>query len=88
MDDLTPIRNCGIRFTFRCPKKWEHLDITRDPAVRHCSACDQRVYLCRTEEETRLHAKARHCVAVPVEKKTEEITELICGGISEEIEDR
>ena len=81
MDDLTPIRNCGIRFTFRCPKKWEHLDLTRDPAVRHCSARDQRVYLCRTEEETRPHAKARHCVAwVPFEE--EDVGYL--GGSSEE----
>ncbi|MBI5368816.1 MAG: hypothetical protein HZA54_17405 [Planctomycetes bacterium] len=57
------IRNCAFRFKFKCPLKWQNLDATEHDAVRHCRACNQHVYLCRTDEETIGHAQAGRCVA-------------------------
>ena len=59
-----PIENCPVRFAFRCPRKWENLTPTEDPAVRFCHACQKSVHYCGTLGEARRHARAGHCVAV------------------------
>jgi uncharacterized protein (TIGR02996 family) len=63
--DRPPIENCEDRFfAFKCPKKWEALRGTDDPAVRHCDACDKPVYYCRDLMEAYGHARRGACVAV------------------------
>jgi uncharacterized protein (TIGR02996 family) len=69
------ILNCGsaaseprrVRFSFVCERKWETLHPTEDAAVRHCNSCDSRVYQCATVKEAEAHARAGHCIAVPLE---------------------
>jgi uncharacterized protein (TIGR02996 family) len=62
--DRPKIENCDAAFRFRCPKQWESLKITGDPAVRHCDACDKKVHYCRTLPEAQAHARQGDCVAV------------------------
>ncbi|MDR3637829.1 MAG: hypothetical protein P4L84_28745 [Isosphaeraceae bacterium] len=63
MKTTRPIRNCPPVFRFVCPKRWEALTPTEERGVRHCGQCDQRAYLCATDEETVTHARAGHCIA-------------------------
>ncbi|MBY0457213.1 MAG: hypothetical protein K2V38_07740, partial [Gemmataceae bacterium] len=51
-------------FKFQCPKRWENLKATRDPAVRYCDACDKAVHFCHTLPEAQSRARAGECVAV------------------------
>ena len=64
--DRPKIENCRVAasFRFQCPKQWENLKVTGDPAVRHCAACDKGVHYCHTLEEAQRHARQGHCVAV------------------------
>jgi len=61
--DCAPVEEC-VTFTFRCPQRWDTLQLTEAESVRHCSACSQDVYYCRGAVEAREHAAAGHCVAV------------------------
>jgi uncharacterized protein (TIGR02996 family) len=59
-----PIDRCEApAFRFKCPKAWESLTSTDDPAVRHCGACMKHVYFCETLQEVREHAESLRCVA-------------------------
>lgn len=65
---LRTVRKCPatprrVRMRFECPRTWEGLAPTDDPGVRRCEACRQDVYFCATDEETREHARAGHCIA-------------------------
>jgi uncharacterized protein (TIGR02996 family) len=60
-----PIEGCPA-FDFSCPKQWSELAPTERDGVRHCSACDQRVYYCASVEEARDHASRGACVALDV----------------------
>jgi uncharacterized protein (TIGR02996 family) len=62
--DRPKIENCDTAFRFKCPKRWEDLKLTPDFAVRHCNACEKKVYFCRTLPEAQNHAREGHCVAV------------------------
>jgi len=62
--DRPKIENCEPAFRFQCPKQWENLEITRDPTIRHCNACEKKVYYCRTLPDAQNHARQGHCVAV------------------------
>lgn len=55
-----------IEFEFECPIKWESLTPTSDVGVRHCDACQQKVYYCDTITEARDHARQGRCVVVDV----------------------
>ena len=57
------IRNCRPVIAEPCPRKWEALTDTADPAVRHCESCGKSVFFCATDEETIAHARAGECVA-------------------------
>jgi hypothetical protein len=57
------VRNCRDGFAFVCPKRWEGLAPTGDENVRHCPACNEDVFFCRTDEETLRRAKAGQCIA-------------------------
>jgi uncharacterized protein (TIGR02996 family) len=58
-----PVENCG-RFSFECPKWWDTLAATDDPAVRSCDACQKPVRYCATIDEAKPHVRDGHCVAV------------------------
>ncbi len=64
--DRPKIENCQVpvAFKFRCPKQWENLMVTGDPAVRHCAACRENVHYCHMLEDAQSHARQGHCVAV------------------------
>lgn len=62
--DRPMIENCDEHFAFKCPLKWENLQLTDDHKVRHCDACDKSVYHCNTVDEARDHAVLGECVAV------------------------
>lgn len=51
-------------FEFECPKLWENLKPTDDPAVRFCKGCRQNVHYCDTITVARQHAHQGRCVAV------------------------
>lgn len=65
--------NCGkgpkeprrVRFSFVCDKRWETLNPSDVPNVRHCSICNERVHQCSTVQDAESHARAGHCIAVP-----------------------
>src|SRR5262249_36539754 len=59
-----PIENCGLRFKFRCPKKWDQLKSTGDDAQRFCETCRKTVYYCDSIEEGRRHAWQGDCIAI------------------------
>ncbi|MDH5300131.1 MAG: hypothetical protein OEW58_02070 [Gammaproteobacteria bacterium] len=59
------VRFC--EFSFKCPKLWQNLDETDDPAVRYCNSCQQQVYLCVGREELRDALNKGYCVALPDE---------------------
>jgi uncharacterized protein (TIGR02996 family) len=60
-----PIEGCPA-FDFSCPRLWSELTPTERDGVRHCGACDQRVYYCASVEEAREHAARGACVALDV----------------------
>lgn len=68
----TSIRQCGlaidpsprVRFNYACPERWETLDPTADPTVRHCSSCGHEVYFCGSVEEVAERARRGECVTV------------------------
>jgi len=62
--DRTAIENCGLRFAFECPRRWEQLLPTSEETVRFCSACRKPVYYCETVAEAREKACRGECVAV------------------------
>lgn len=53
-----------LLFRKRCTRRWESLDPTPDPAVRHCNDCSQTVHYCGTIAEARSHASFGDCIAV------------------------
>jgi uncharacterized protein (TIGR02996 family) len=58
-----PVENCVV-FTFDCPKWWDTLATTADPAVRACDTCQKTVHYCATVSEALGHASSGRCVAV------------------------
>lgn len=58
------LENCRVRFSVSCPMQWEALRGTDVPGVRHCDACDRRVYYCSTVRDLQHHALRGNCVAV------------------------
>ena len=65
--DRPAIESCDAAFQFQCPKQWENLKLTPDFAVRHCDACEKKVYFCRTLPEAQGHVRQGHCVAVQLD---------------------
>lgn len=60
------IENCGVRWRFQCPKKWDQLEIYRgDPEMRFCSACRRMVTYCESVETARRIAESTgNCVVI------------------------
>lgn len=61
--DCSAVENC-LTFAFKCPKRWDPLHLTHEPAVRHCDTCQESVYYCGDVAEARQHAAKGHCVAI------------------------
>ncbi len=61
VEDPGDIRNCKI--AFKCSKNWDDLEHLTD-VTRHCSTCDQAVYLCTTDAELAEAIRLDHCVAI------------------------
>lgn len=58
------IRNCDVRFRFKCPKQWSNLQPTSTKLIRHCETCNHDVFYCHTKEELNNRAKKGQCVAI------------------------
>lgn len=56
----------SCRFSFKCPRSWDHLQPTAEEGVRHCHECDRDVHLALAEEDVRRHCEEGRCIAVPV----------------------
>jgi hypothetical protein len=66
MERINLIRNCLVRFRTVCPKTWDELSPT--PAaegVRFCGTCAREVFLCTSDADAVMHARAGHCIAKP-----------------------
>ena len=63
-----PVDNCQrertLRFDFVCDRRWESLETTSNPEVRHCNSCDMNVHHCKTIEAARQCAHQGQCVAL------------------------
>lgn len=59
------IDNCSADdFEFVCPKKWSELQKSYVEGVRHCSQCDRKVYLCRSDADIKLYDSLNYCIAI------------------------
>lgn len=61
--DYAAVEHC-VQFTYRCPQRWDTLEPTEDPSVRHCTECQRPVHYCRTVREAHERADAGECVAI------------------------
>jgi uncharacterized protein (TIGR02996 family) len=59
-----PVENCGVKFRFRCPKRWEQLQPAAEEGVRFCGECRQQVFFCSSIDVAQTHAALGECVAV------------------------
>jgi uncharacterized protein (TIGR02996 family) len=60
-----PIENCGVRWRFQCPKKWDQLEVNSGDWTRFCTACRQFVMYCESVEEARQMAEGSgFCVVI------------------------
>jgi uncharacterized protein (TIGR02996 family) len=57
------VENCGLKL-LPCPQKWNDLNATPHEGVRHCWACERKVYYCRSLDELRTYAQRHDCVAI------------------------
>ena len=62
---MKQIHKCPELFSNQCPKYWLALEPTEDEQRRHCSACDNTVYQCRTPDEFVSLGSNGQCVALP-----------------------
>lgn len=60
-DENISIRNC--RFAFKCDKKWDDLDETRNDNIRFCNTCEKEVYFCNDDSELAQNVRLNRCVA-------------------------
>ena len=64
---VSEVWNCPEAFEFLCSKKWNDLNPTDIPNVRHCGVCSENVYWSANPEEFVANAKLGRCVAVPTQ---------------------
>ncbi len=64
---ISEVWNCPEAFEFLCSKKWNELNPTDIPNVRHCGVCSESVYWSANPEEFVANAKLGRCVAVPTQ---------------------
>ena len=64
---VSEVWNCPEAFEFLCSKKWNDLNPTDIPNVRHCGICSENVHWSDNPEEFVANAKLGRCVAVPTQ---------------------
>lgn len=64
---ISEVWNCPEAFEFLCSKKWNDLNPTDIPNVKHCGVCSENVYWSANPEEFVVNAKLGRCVAVPTQ---------------------
>ena len=64
---ISEVWNCPEAFEFLCTKKWNDLNPTDLPNVRHCGVCSENVHWSANPEEFVANAKLGRCVAVPTQ---------------------
>ena len=64
------IENCAS--VLKCPRHWQALMATDNPARRFCNTCDQTVHRCDDEDSLNRHLNAGDCVAVRAAEQTQE----------------
>jgi uncharacterized protein (TIGR02996 family) len=52
------------QFEFRCPRRWDNLQLTGNARVRFCTACRAEVHYADDLRQAREHAEMGRCVAV------------------------
>jgi hypothetical protein len=60
------VTNCGFRWKFQCPRKWENLVRAGRDDVRLCWRCQKLVYRCDTAADVARALALGRCIAVPV----------------------
>jgi hypothetical protein len=56
------LHNCV--FGFKCTANWDEMIRTNNDAIRHCDACDKKVYFVTKPKEMMKAIKLNRCVAV------------------------
>jgi hypothetical protein len=79
------IRNCRDEFKFICPNSWDTLERTEQDSVRFCTECKEKVFLCRTDEETIKRAQSGQCIAREIPDSSEVGALLVLGRPTEPI---
>lgn len=57
------VRNCGIRFSYQCPRTWASLLPTANEGHRRCPDCNKDVHLCDTKEQANELIQQGKCIA-------------------------
>jgi hypothetical protein len=74
------IKNCKIKY--RCPKTWDNLTETKEPAIKYCKVCDKGVHYCSNKSDLEHATKQGWCVAMNVtDDEDENITHKLLGDI-------
>lgn len=55
--------SCTTQLELECPMRWDALELTVDPEVRFCHACQRGVHLVANQREFENRAEAGDCVA-------------------------
>lgn len=58
------IKNCPGNSASPCPTAWSRLHTSFSDAVRHCTACNRKVYLCQNEQDIKFYSSLKYPIAV------------------------
>lgn len=50
-------------FSFKCPKKWEYLELTDNDSKRFCFSCQQEVFFVANRDELEKNRQLKRCIA-------------------------
>ncbi len=70
-----------IKFTFRCDKRWEDLQVTNNDDVRFCHECNYQVHSIVERLDLRKLELGEECFAV----KSERLKGYIIGGVEKSL---
>jgi hypothetical protein len=59
------IKNCtSNKPGCACPAAWSRLESSFSDAVRHCSQCNRKVYLCLTDQDIKFYSSLKYPIAI------------------------
>ena len=59
------IKNCSADdFDYACPTLWSELKPSLIAAVRQCDHYNRKVYLCKTDADTKHYTAVNDCIAI------------------------